>query len=302
MYGFIERQPKETLLGGYQEAPKKILQSTRDWSIYLPYKEYQSNRNFDSWGCVSFSALNNIEILIHRMYGQVINYSDRFLTVMSGTRIGHGNYFDRVADTATLVGLALEKDCPFGETMSASEFYSPIDSSVQLKALDFLKTYSLKWGWVDWAGCDPAILYENLLYGPLQASVYAWEAPVNGIYQRTVQYQTNHAITIFNAIKGQEWHIFDHYDGVIKRLAWDFYFGSAIRFYIDLHMLRLIKGDTRPEVYAVGQDGTLHHIAGELSFQEGTKAGIWGDWNSWEIKPQSEVDVMPKGRAFGFIH
>ncbi len=303
-YGFIEKVPsdEDIILGvAYPPAPIKVLQASRDWSMYLPLKEYQYNSKFDTYGCVSFSAINNIEMLLHRCFNVKTNWSDRHLTVLSETKPFGGNYFDKVANTVQKVGLVEEEAYPFTKDMTQIEYYATVPEDKVALGKEFLKKYTVKWGWVDWGGCDPLVLWENLQYGPLQASVFAWGTPVNGVYQRDMTKETNHAITIFGGILLKEFYIFDHYDGVVKRLAWDFYFGSAIRFFIESNMQRLVKGDSRPEVYAVGQDGVARHIAGELSFSEGTKAGLWAEWQSWETLPQAEVDAMPKGHAFGFI-
>ena len=73
---------------------------------YLPSPERQSSRNFDTYACVSYSFINAIEINFKRLIelqmisadnlkwledngyfiNGEINFSDRFLAVMSGNK------------------------------------------------------------------------------------------------------------------------------------------------------------------------------------------------------------------------
>lgn len=69
-------------------------------------------------------------------------------------------------------------------------------------------------------------------------------------------------------------------------------------FFKQIDMLELIKGDG-PEIYAVGKDGQLIHIIDEQTLISGTHAGLWG--NTWTVKPQSEVDKLPKGKQIKFL-
>lgn len=67
-------------------------------------------------------------------------------------------------------------------------------------------------------------------------------------------------------------------------------------------MLKLVKGDQSPHIYAIGKTGKLHKINSTKSLQEGQVAGMWEvfDKTKHEI-PQSEVDAMPKGHEIGFL-
>jgi len=62
-------------------------------------------------------------------------------------------------------------------------------------------------------------------------------------------------------------------------------------------MLRLVKG-TRPEIYIVGTNGKLCHIAGPGTWEAGKELGWWGDF---ELKDQAWIDAQPKGMDIGFI-
>lgn len=227
-YGFIEREPPlgNWVLGEVGE-PAQILQSNRDWTPYLPVVEHQIKNLWDSCGCVSFSAWNCLEILHKRLYGIEINKSDRFTVVHSGTIPDKGNYIDAVAECIRKHWSVDEQEYPFvGGQM---EYYKPLTPELEAKAQEQY-TYTMNYRWADWAGCDPEVLWDALQYSPLQASVHTWGQIVDGVYQRPTTEQTNHLVTIFKGEYEKYWWIFDHYEQSIRKMAWNYYFGSAMTY------------------------------------------------------------------------
>ena len=121
---FLREQHSDFLLGAisYEEV-------CEDWTPFLPKGEKQHGLYFDTMACVTFSALNIIEIQLNFMVANSLmseesvkffsdegyllngqfNFSDRFTAKMSGTT-KDGNYLQKVWDSIRNHGLLSEKD------------------------------------------------------------------------------------------------------------------------------------------------------------------------------------------------
>lgn len=301
--GLIEKAPtdnRDYILGSTSKLPKIILQADRNWLPWKPTKEVQRNNLFDTYGCVSFSRNNCLEIMEKRKYGTEFNRCDRFLVVASGTIPRQGNSMDKVAQTARKHGSVKEEMYPLTPSMTESEYYQAVPEALFVEALTYKDLYEDQYEWVSWGGADKNKMWEALQYGPLQVSIQAYGQYANGVYMPTGTQDTNHLVTLMHADYGKWWKILDHYENEIKTLDWDYYFGAAMRHNIEKRMFKLVKGDQKPEVYVVGADGKLRHIYNEACFEEGKQAGFWGGFEAMEIKPQAEVDALPKGHDVVF--
>lgn len=308
--GIIESFPRSgaEILGS---TPKSILRHDKNYELFLPSIENQYREYFDSKACVTFSAWNCIETAVKCKYGLQINKSDRFTAKISGTDIFGGNYLERVYDYIREHFSVDESEYPFEpQTASINQindafqiYYKPLTPELVSKA--HLQKAQGNWDvsawWVGWGGnIQPIDIWNALAYGPIQATVYTWGPLVNGIYQRANTNEITHAIMIYGGSFGNFFNIFDHYDNTYKKLSWNYYFSSAFQYSVNCNtMLKLIKGDARSEIYALGNDGKLRHIGGEGSFIDGIAAGIFG--GVIETRPQNEIDAMPKGSVWGAI-
>lgn len=218
--------------------------SDGDWTNFLPEKEYQFSR-FDTMGCVSFSACNNLEILFEYFKSKrqiptddmewledngylkngKFNFSDRYIAKMSGTT-SRGNSFRRVGDTIDKYGLVPEDDWSFDKRFVWDTYYAPVPQSVVDKGLSFKKRFNIYYEFL------PSVTQEALKQGPLQVGIYAWTGKdSNGMYRKRTK-TSNHAVTLFSYVDGNPM-IFDHYDSIIKGMVKDYNFGGAVRFKID---------------------------------------------------------------------
>jgi hypothetical protein len=309
--GVLERvelaDSRDYILGSTSKLPTKVLQADRDWTPYKPTKENQKNILGDNYSCVTYSRNNCVETLEIKKWGKEFNRSDRFLSVASGTDPDYGNYFDRVAQAGRELGALEEKDYPFTPTMSLQEFYKkPIDPELSIKALKYKLGKTDSWEWVTWGGSDQKPdfkikMWEALQYAPLQISFKAYGPYKDGRFYDAGDWQTNHAVTVLAGKWEDYWIIMDHYDNEIKKLDWSVYIGSVMRHNVELNMLKLIKGDKSPMVYAVGSNGEVSHIEGEATFRYGRYFGLWGGDSDIEVKPQAEVDALIKGYKIGFL-
>lgn len=273
-YVDVEPTPEDFVLGGNNSALKVILSEDRDYSSYLPTRELQK-RGFDSYSCVVFSGLNNLEIIHKKTFGSEINFSDRFIAGMIPVIPHQGTNYSDFWNAVRKYGLVLEEEYPWGGE-DGREYVKRPPQEIIDKAKIFFESFEVQHEWVDTAGCDPNKLYEALKFGPLQASVDA-SATYNGSRSSAV----NHSITIFGAVKGKKFKILDHYSRETYEVPWNFYFGSAKQAtLIKKKRFQLVQmpfkqpKEEAAKIYAIF-GGTACHIADEYSWDYGAKLGIW---------------------------
>ncbi len=274
--GLIEAIPSDTrdfIFGADKETPMPYdsLAVDRDWSKHLPLHEKQYNRKFDTYGCVSFSALNCIETMARKRFGYNWNLSDRYIVVASETRPGYGNYLHKVASTIRTRGVIEEEEYPFPMNMSLDEYYASIPQELHSKAREATRKFDFHYQWVDWAGVNPNKLYQALQFGPVQCTVDA-----RSMAQNKKATRTNHAVMAYKAVKHESISFFDHYRRS-HTVDWDHYIGSAMRFDISKknYMITLAKG-TGSDIYALGKDGKLYRVEDSMAaLQAGVVAGLW---------------------------
>jgi len=232
-YGLLEEvqlNPRDWRAGSVSGAVKTIIRKDGNYNGVLPIAEYQKGVYFDTMACVTFSALNCLEILAN-IKGLTWNKSDRFTAKMSGTGKS-GNYLSVVAESVRNSGVVDEAVWPFPRTQKTPVFkwdnyYSPIATAIQAMGRDWQKSYGISWEWQ-----NVTALRTALRYGPVQVTVYAWPRPqANGMYTDGGTSNRNHAVTLINATT-EYYEIFDHYDKIIKRLVPNYRFGSALQFFI----------------------------------------------------------------------
>ena len=225
------------------------LNPSGDWTDYLPVKEYQ-NQGLETMACVSFSALNCLEILHTRLYGVEPNWSDRFTAKMSNTT-HRGNWLTTVADSIRHDGLVSEEDYP-SDWSNWENYYQNVPQELINKGKNF--PYEVNYEWIVPTNAEG--LENALKIAPIQVVVHAWEQPVNGIYQRTTL-GVNHAVCLFNSVHGEYWEIFDHYDNTIKKLAWDYIIQHGFKYSIKKKSMKFEK---------LANDNAVYFIKGNLAY------------------------------------
>lgn len=230
-YGLLveeEINPKDWRAGGISAAVKSVLRENGNYGDILPDMEYQIGVYFDTMACVTFSALNCIEVLA-RFHDIKFNRSDRFTAKMSGTSKS-GNYLSFVAESIRLMGTVDEPVWPYPRTQRDpvfdwDDFYKAIPGAIQDEGLSFLKDWKIQWEWI-----PVTRVREMLKFAPIQVTVRAWPKPgADGLYTDGGSTNRNHAVMLFNATD-EYFEIYDHYDKSIKRLVPDYKFGSALQF------------------------------------------------------------------------
>jgi hypothetical protein len=234
-YGLIEEtelDPRDWRMGSISAAVKKILIDSGNWTEYLPTPEEQAAIYFDSLSCVTFSALNCIEMQA-KFQGIDMNRSDRFTSKLSGTNKS-GNSLKAVAmSVAELHGTVDESRWPFPRQQRTpafdwEHFYESIPDDIQQEGLAWLDEWEVQYEWI-----PVSQIKEALKYGPIQVGVYAWpKRRADGMYDDAGQSRRNHAVTLFN-VEDSHYEIFDHYKGdgtFIKKLVPSYDFKWAMQF------------------------------------------------------------------------
>lgn len=269
-FGHIETIPEPTdhILGGPIQSLKVLLSPERDFTNFLPVTEKQE-RAFETFSCVTFSALNCLEITHKRLFGVEINASDRFIAAASGTVPGQGNSFVKVGDAIRKSGLVLEEEYTWGGSNNTEYLVKP-PQTIYDKAKLWKEIFETQYEWVGWAGAKPEAIYNALQFGPVQVSVNA-----NATYSREVNTAVDHAVTVFQAVPKKSLRIFDHYDRTVYDLPWGFYFGSAFQFsLLKKKFIPLVMVYNKPEIYAI-VGTTAQHIADEATWHYGEQIGLW---------------------------
>jgi len=252
--GFIAEEPREmdTIAGDGHIAAADLL-SDGDWTPFLPSRELQGAVYFDSMACVSFSALNCLEIVGAMLIasGMVpeatiyalreggwlgedgkLNFSDRYTAKMSGTR-RTGNTMNAVWDSILNDGVLPEGDWSFPREQRQpvfdwDDYYKTIPQELINKAHRFPREFfDLDREWLITGGRATIAQFRTWLRrGPIQVAgpicapwsvgpVPACGGPVT------------HATTIYKA--DSVLRDFDHYDPIQKALAADYPLPYAIR-------------------------------------------------------------------------
>lgn len=191
---YVPPRPTDYLSG---TLPYEIRLEDGDWKDYLPQNEEQYLfAKFDTKSCVSFSALNCLEMQLNKMLethsthdsikwlydqgyvfdGNKVNFSDRYTAITSGTT-ERGNTLVKVADTIREYGLIPEDFLPMGGNSFEEYHGATIDILMKAKGKEFLNKFEVGYEWVFWNGDNNIDDYEEeaiekaLKHTPLQLAV-----------------------------------------------------------------------------------------------------------------------------------
>lgn len=236
-YGFIPDTIKDEdyVLGAYTKLSALVLQPDGQWDNFLPVKELQHKHGLETSNCVCYGVLNAIECLYKRLFNNEMNYSDRYIGVLSETT-PQGNSVQKVLETIRKeAGLIPEKLLPFSEDINTwEEYYSPSPMAPELLLFgkNWLLKYRLLHEWVFGRNDRNKLtrLKSGLRYSPIGVSVAAWFKNSEGLYYKPEGTYWNHWVTCYGFVEGKYWKIYDSYDNTKKKLVWDYPFGSGKRY------------------------------------------------------------------------
>tara|TARA_Y100000310_G_C20687717_1_gene820183 strand:- start:660 stop:1310 length:651 start_codon:yes stop_codon:yes gene_type:complete len=181
------------------------------------------------------------------MYGDEVDYAERFTAIMSETG-RRGNTMQAPLEAIRKHGLIVEASLPFDEAVTNwDEYMSPKPMEIRHigEGAKWLHTYKLWHEWVahpkERAEVKSEKIWEALLRSPVLASVYAW-VEEDGMYVK--KNTDNHESLIVGGKEGEYFTFADTYEPFIKRVPW----GTDFTF---LKRIHVEKGDFAPKEVAV---------------------------------------------------
>ena len=267
-YGFIEPEitVSDFIFGSTDKTKTlkgKILVPDGQWDKWLPENEMQNRQGFESYNCSNYGTLNAKDTLEKRLYGTVIDNSERFLGVVSKTSHA-GNNPHGVAEAIRKHGLIPETELTWTPDINTwEEYYSP--KPMTKKYLDmgkeWLKEYDFKHEYAfhgyDSLASKQEKLQEALRQSPIGISVYAW-INRNGVYYKPSGARDNHWVELYGYVKDKYWKIFDSYDNTRKKVEWNTNFSFAKKYQLEKiikikkkEMIKLKRAEKTKKVYAI---------------------------------------------------
>lgn len=210
----------------------KPINESGQWTNFAPKGETQG-KAIDPNACTGFALCNVLEFLERYQFATLKNYSDRYISIASGT-YPPGNNPVKVMDTARKeAGMIPEEVLPFGDNIKTlDEYYTALKPQHEKLGRKWLS----KWGFyyeevfTPWRKTNkPKAMMKALKVSPLSVSGDAWQKD-GEYYVKPKGGRDNHNFVIMGYKENEYWIIYDSYpDGTsfIKKLAWDYDFGFA---------------------------------------------------------------------------
>lgn len=242
----VPLSPKAFLLGAESGVGFEVRLPKADWYNYTPTGEKQYTIKFDTMSCTTFSALNSLEMQFNYLKrnglisaevmkiltdsGYIdengnLNLSDWFTAVMSGTTL-QGNDFGSVWDSIRKHGVLPQSHGKKPEDFNTTSEWLDrrnVTTEQKEKALKFIELFDISYEFILFGKTDPKIITTHLQHAPIHIATpvcggWAVESIVNACGIEQVQ----HATCSHGSEKDVATLIYDHYDPMNKRLAWDY--------------------------------------------------------------------------------
>jgi len=198
------------------------INSTGDYSNYIPSTEVQFDSKMDTMNCTCFGLSHVIETLDRVLWQLPAEYSPRYLGKMSGTS-PQGNSMTNVLDNCRKIcGMVNDSVWPFTQDMSWDTYYASIPQSIIMQGHQWIQQYNLNYSVVS---NNKQAIAEALKYSPLYVCGYAWALGKNGYYQSWGQ--ANHCFMLIGVDENGAYMVFDSYSPFIKKLDPTYLFGAV---------------------------------------------------------------------------
>lgn len=216
---------------GANNIPMEVLREDGQWDDYLPEDEFQNMNGVETWACTCYGTLNALEILVNKKYGRKSNWAERFHAILASIKYGVGGSPHTVAENVRHYGNVAQSLLPFDTSITNwTKFMSPNPMTKDLidEGKKWIDQFEFNHEWV--SNLTANGLMEALKYSPIGIAVYAWAK--NGEYYYNPGRQDNHWVCCYGYVKGKYWKIYDSYDNTHKKVAWNYPFQFAKRYYI----------------------------------------------------------------------
>lgn len=257
--GILLGQRRADWIGG--SIPYEVRNASGDWRSFLPIGEKQRPNVTDVMACVTFSALNNLEVQYLMQMGMEINFSDRYTAKDSGTT-QNGNYLYKVADSIR-TGVVLESDYPAPTgNFNWNTYYQDIPADVRTK----VKTYAINNEFIDKKDLD-----YHLKQSPIQIIV--------------TDTDPRHAVLAVAKEGNKVWY-FDSYQPFLKNTVISNIYSSCMKYVANFSQLPVITEN----MFLANDKGTVYLVTGnqdkrKIGIADLKSLGLFGD------EPQVQMDT-----------
>ncbi len=217
--GFIPSPIKtgDYILGGAVQLKGAVLRPDGQWDAYLPAPENQSRDGFEPYACVSYAIKHAVEILIRQEFGELDQYSARWLAWATGTEAKQGNDPWTVCHFLGTSGDVHEADWPY----DSQHFYDTPPQTMYTLAKEFIA----KWNYDNqWVPATQATMMDALTRSPLTVAGFAWAQNAAGLYYWPDGAISDHYFIVYGYDPNNYWKVFDTYENNYKQLVWDYPF------------------------------------------------------------------------------
>ena len=212
--------------------PLSVLNEDGQWDKWLAFYEPQAEK-YETWGCVCWGTLNQLEILMKFLFSFEPNFSERYNYNLIGIEEGGTNPNDGCQSVKN-DGAIDQHFLPVPDTFKEFRTPRPMTLKYTKEGVKFKEQYEY---WHEWViPSNPLkmkeLIRDTLRYSPVALSVTAWNEQ-NGLYVSNGQ--NNHWCVCFGyreTEQGLVLRIFDSYDHSIKELHPDHFVAFAKRIYI----------------------------------------------------------------------
>lgn len=299
--GFLpdEIDERDDIFGSSTRYKWKIVKPNSDWTKEANQivAESQKSNRLETMNCVINAVLNAMEMLCMAKYGELNNWSERYVGKMAGTT-RQGNTPRNAFNAIRKNGVVNEEDWSWKrDKFCWNDYYAPIPKNILEKGKAWLNSWELGY---DAIYCSKQSLIEALKYSPVPIAVYAWYFK-NGKYYSIAR--QNHYCVLINR---SQVLVYDSYQPYIKDLDENFKFAYAKRIWLekkpdtlknekfDLELIAkllqngikyLMRVHKNGQVYKLDENG-LKYISPDDLLQEQVRQ----DFKDGVIQPRSEED------------
>lgn len=229
------------VLGGYSGITDRsiLMPKGHGWGAYKPASELQNRYGLETMNCTVFGTHNALETLakFHGFVDFPNDCSERYNGVMCATTPWGNDPHDVIETIRTVSGVIPEQLLPWTDDIDTwDEYYHPrpMDSTLKGIGQSILKRFKISHEWLfNGSDSDKASkLINGLERGTVALTMYAWR--VNGtLYYKNPTDVDNHWLQLLDYKEKQYWILYDHYEEVEKKIAWNTDFNAAKVFYME---------------------------------------------------------------------